>query len=328
MKAMNKELTPDLIRDYYQNYFPMDEFLSFIGLSDFQNREFGFVVERDIFIRNISFPTSKHLQDFMVENAVKHAYVGAVYEEPPSKQHPIQKNKWLYREFIFDLDIDEYDLVRTCGCSGDMYCVDCWSLIQDAAIFIDKTMREDFGYSNIVWIFSGRRGVHGWILDREPRTFDQQLRVAILNYLTMIHDDKRSQAIEEIPSEAKLLRNRIYSIIARSFLAKATPKQLQEIGIKKNAKWIIQQAKTSKSFDHETYNEIIPPSTLVREKLSKEIVLRRYPRIDRKVTMDTRRVSRMPFSIHGKTGKIAIPIKDITKFYPDAAPTAWDYLKR
>ena len=321
---MNNKLTPDIIRKYYREQFPMDEFLSFIGLSDFQNREFGFVLEKDIFIRNISFPTTERLQEFMAENAVKHAYVGAVYEKPPSKQHPIQKNKWKFREFIFDLDIDEYDLVRTCGCSGDSYCSDCWSLIQDAVIFIDETMKEDFGYTNIKWIFSGRRGVHGWILDREPRTFDQKLRVAILNYLTMIHDDKRSQSIEEIPDQAKPLRNRIYSIIAQSFLAKATPKQLQEIGIKQNVRKIIDQAKNSKFFDYNTYNLIIPTSSLIRTKLSKEIILRRFPRIDRKVTMDTRRVSRMPFSIHGKTGKIAIPIKDIHSFYPDYAPTVWD----
>ena len=42
--------------------------------------------------------------------------------------------------------------------------------------------------------------------------------------------------------------------------------------------------------------------------------------------MDTRRVSRMPFSVHGKTGQIAIDItKDIRDFYPDSAPQVQDF---
>ncbi|MHA1668820.1 MAG: DNA primase catalytic subunit PriS, partial [Candidatus Heimdallarchaeaceae archaeon] len=307
--------------DYYREKFPMDFFMSFIGLSDFQNREFGFVVKGNRFIRNTSFANTEEFRDFMVKKSVFHAYVGAVYEKPPSKENPIQKNKWKYREFIFDIDIDEYDLVRTCGCKGDQYCKDCWSLIQDAAIFIEETMKEDFGFKNMVWIFSGRRGVHGWIVDSSAKYFEQLQRVAILNYLTFIHDKTRSQSIAEIPNEAKPLRNRIYTLIAKAYLEKAKPEKLRDMGMSLNkARTIIKEVKNSANFDHNKYNILIPDNSAVRKRLSKEIIVRRFPRIDRKVTMDTRRVSRIPYSVHGKTGQIAIVIKDIEKFYPDSAP--------
>ncbi|MHA1801208.1 MAG: DNA primase small subunit domain-containing protein, partial [Candidatus Heimdallarchaeaceae archaeon] len=187
--------------------------------------------------------------------------------------------------------------------------------------------REDFGFNDIVWIFSGRRGVHGWVRDPITQGFDRKHRVAILDYLTFIHDEKRSQSIDEIPNEAKPLRNRIYALTAKSYLEKATPKKLHEFGISINkAKDIIKQVKNSEKFDHTKYNILIPNDSVVRKKLSSEIVLRRYPRIDRKVTMDTVRVSRMPYSVHGKTGQIAIEIKDIRNFYPDSAPTIWEAL--
>jgi len=322
---VKKELTPEIIAEYYRSKFPMNKFLEFIGLSNFSFREIGFVVSDERFIRNISFPTSAHLRDFMAKNAVRHAYVGAVYDKPPSKKNPIQKIKWKYREFIFDIDIDEYDLVRTCGCRGDQYCLDCWSLVQDAVKFLDETMKEDFGFEKIIWIFSGRRGVHGWVLDHEAKFLDQKQRVAILDYLTMIKDEKRTQSLDDIPNEAKPLRNRIYSQIARSFLARAKPKELKELGLSLNkAREIIRTVRQRTEFNHNVYNLLIPSSTVIRKNLAKEIVLRRYPRIDRKVTMDTRRVSRMPFSIHGKTGKIAQIIDDIDKFNPDLATTVWD----
>ncbi|MCG3216720.1 MAG: DNA primase catalytic subunit PriS [Candidatus Heimdallarchaeota archaeon] len=339
---MNDKLTPETISEYYEKKFPMKKFMSFIGLSEFKNREFGFVVGNNRFIRNLSFQNTDHLREFMVENSVKDAYVGAVFDQPPSRENPIQKIKWKFRELIFDLDIDEYDAyvdggekgekqyvgVRSCGCRDDEYCDECWSLIQDAAIFIDQTMKEDFGYKNITWIFSGRRGVHGWVREKEPIEFDRNQRRAILDYLTFIHDPTRTQSIEDIPSEAKPLRNRIYSLIAKSYLVRSTAKELNEFGISLNkAREIIKEVKAREEFDHNRYNILIPDNKQVRKKLSSEIIRKRYPRIDRKVTMDTNRVSRMPYSVHGKTGQIAIIIKDLRKFYPVSTPTIWDSLK-
>ena len=344
---MSEKLSPEIISEYYENKFPMKQFMSFIGLSDFQTREFGFVVGEKRFIRNISFNNTDALRDFMVQNSVKDAYVGAVFETPPSKENPIQKIKWKFREFIFDLDIDEYDAyeerdskkgdekdeklyvgVRKCGCREDKFCNDCWSLIQDAAIFIDQTMKEDFGFKNITWIFSGRRGVHGWVREKVTKEFDRNQRRAILDYLTFIHDPTRTQSIEDIPSEAKPLRNRIYSLIAKSYLTRTTAKELSSMGISLNkAREVIQKVNATEDFDHNKYNILIPDDKRFRKKLSSEIIRMRYPRIDRKVTMDTNRVSRMPFSVHGKTGQIAIIIKDLKSFYPISAPTIWDALK-
>ncbi|UJG41984.1 MAG: DNA primase catalytic subunit PriS [Candidatus Heimdallarchaeum aukensis] len=337
---MKQVLTKKHISEYYENHFDIDSIMPYIGLSDFRNREFGFVIEesnRERFIRNISFGTSTTLKEYMVSNNVKHAYIGAVYDKPPSNRNPIGKIKWVRRELIFDLDIDEYDEVRTCGCKGDEYCIDCWSLIQDAVIFIEKTMREDFGMQQIKWIYSGRRGVHGWILDRETQFYDQQVRIAILNYLTFVQGKSSGEKVDRIdtlPTEAKPLRNRIYSLIGRSYLSHVSPEELYEISketdakmTKKSLETIIKRVKMSKEFDFNSYSRIMPPNNNFRERLSQEMIYRRFPRIDRKVTMDTRRVSRMPYSIHGKTGKIAVEIDDILKFDPFNSPSVWEYVK-
>ena len=94
----------------------------------------------------------------------------------------------------------------------------------------------------------------------------------------------------------------------------------------RKANEIMARLKTVESFDHNQYNILIPNDTQIRRKLSNKFILHRYPRIDRKVTMDTRRVSRMPYSIHSKTGQIAIEIKNFDTFYPDSAPTIWEAL--
>ncbi len=337
---MNNELTDKAIAEYYSNYFKIDKVMSYIGFADFDHREFGFVVRnrndpsKEHFIRNISFPTANKLVNYMVNNAVRNAYIGAVYDHPLSNSRPISNKSWIRREFIFDIDIDEYDEVRTCGCHGDQFCVDCWTLVEDAVLFIEETLKEDFGVKEMKWIFSGRRGVHGWVLDKEFQYHNRKIRTAVLNYLDFTHTKNWSQSINEIPNEAKPLRNRIYSIIARSYLTHLSPQEFKAIATETKArlsldkaKEIINNAKKASSFDHLLYISLLPSNEAFKRKIADNMILYRAPRIDRKVTMDTNRVSRMPYSIHSKTGNIAVEIDDIRKFDPFNVATVWNYVK-
>jgi DNA primase small subunit len=320
-----------LAQQYYKEIFDPAELISIIGLTTFYKREFAFLLEDGNFVRNTSFKSSDDLIKFLTKNPIRRSYVGAVYETPPTKNNTIQRIKWVSREFCFDLDLNDYDLVRSCGCQGkEQYCVICWSLVQDAAAFLDKTLKEDFGYKKIVWVFSGRRGFHGWVQDKGAGILSQEQRNSIINYLTIIKDEKRTQAVEKDLKHVIPLRDRILEMIAKAFFAHANDKELkaEPFNFTKDqiTKLRYNLERGSQPFS-KTY-DIILERKQDRDAIFTRIIQHRYPRIDRKVSIDIRRILKIPGSVQDTNGRICcrVDIKKIHKFFPENSPTIWELL--
>jgi DNA primase small subunit len=89
----------------------------------------------------------------------------------------------------FDIDMTDYDSIRTC-CSGKGICRRCWGFIAAAVMVLDKTLREDFGFNHILWVYSGRRGIHCWVSDREAMDLTDDQRRSIMGYLEVLKEGK------------------------------------------------------------------------------------------------------------------------------------------
>ncbi len=54
---------------------------------------------------------------------------------------------------------------------------------------------EDFGFTSIAWVYSGRRGVHCWVCDPKAKMLTLDLRSAVAEYINVERKKQQGDAI-------------------------------------------------------------------------------------------------------------------------------------
>ena len=90
---------------------------------------------------------------------------------------------------MFDIDMTDYDEIRTC-CTGKGICKRCWGFISVAVKVLDSALRDQFGFVKILWVYSGRRGIHCWVSDAEAMQLTDEQRKAIMGWFEVVKGGK------------------------------------------------------------------------------------------------------------------------------------------
>ncbi|KAK7128693.1 hypothetical protein R3I94_017053 [Phoxinus phoxinus] len=343
----NPACLPDLLPLYYRRLFPFPQYyrwLSYGGVSKnyFQNREFCFTLKDDIYVRYQSFSTQNELEKEMQKMVPYKIDIGAVYSHRPSQHNTVKSGTFqaLEKELVFDIDMTDYDDVRRC-CSAADICSKCWTLMTIAIHILDRALREDFGFHHLLWVYSGRRGVHCWVCDDAARKLSVAARSAVAEYLSLVkggEDTVRKVVLSDpihpfIKCSLSVVERYFpqYAIVEQDILGskESVDKVLAPLpeDIKKDLTTFFQKVKNPM----ERWEELC---TLVEHKKSsskkggqyfdKEIMLQYcYPRLDVNVSKGVNHLLKSPFSVHPKTGRISVPIdlKELDTFDPFEVPT-------
>jgi len=306
-----REATADERRQYYREEWSKRELPSFV-LHTLSLREFGFdhngTGPSD---RYNQFMTVEQLSDFL-RNKAPYAVYGSValYEEPTARK------KWLKSELVFDVDAKDLP-IKSCDCSEGKVCEVCLDEARQVAAMFGETLRSDLALRNIHYIYSGR-GFHVRVTDESVMEMSQTERNQIVEYITggilpadatmalgysKVFRDRASRMLEKI-DEKRLLDSEIRKALA-SKIAREKDKALAAM-----RQGRLDEIRGLEGMGKKSFDRLIQLLTRLNSELT-----------DGKVTIDTKRILRLPSSLHSAVSMKCMLIRDIEQFSPeDAVP--------
>jgi len=307
-----REATPEERKRFYAEEWNKRELPDFI-LHTLSLREFGFDLDgKGPSHRYNQFMTVEQLAEFLRNRAPYSAFASvALYEQPSMRKG------WLKSELAFDIDAKDLPL-KSCGCPPGNVCERCIDEARRIAVEFMGTLSEDLGLHNIHVSYSGR-GFHIRVVDEAAMRLEQTERGQIVEYIagSVIPTD-----ITMALGYSKVFRDRI----ARTF-GKLSEQELSRAPGMRRA--IVQRLMAEKErvlaamrkgrVEELSSFEGMGPKNFNRfleflARLNSEFM-------DGKVTIDTKRILRLPSSLHSGVSMKCIVVRDIERFaLEDAVP--------
>ncbi|KAI7855609.1 hypothetical protein BDC45DRAFT_505452 [Circinella umbellata] len=336
-----------LLRLFYQRFFPYKTYFSWLnyGLDiskNFTHREFSFTLPSDIYIRYNSFANVDIMKKEIERLQPIKIDIGAVYSVKPKDKKTVNEKvfKPLEKELVFDIDMTDYDEIRTC-CSGGDICHKCWEFMTIAIKVIDVSLREDFGFKHLLWVYSGRRGVHCWVSDERARKLDNESRKAIVGFLEIIKGGAEMSRKVKLPPILHPSLSRSLEIVKPYFGSLVldaqgvldTPDEwnkvldfINDTDIKNelNEQWSEIPSRSGVNKWQDLRNALEHKKRPDRESIARDLIFQyTYPRLDDKVSVQINHLLKSPFCVHPKTQRVCVPINPqmCEKFDPLAVPT-------
>lgn len=316
----------------------------------FLRREWSFTIQDDIYLRYQSFKDKEEMMAMIQKRQPHKIDIGAVFTASPKEHANIKPElfKTVERELVFDIDMTDYDDIRTC-CKGASICHRCWPYMTMALKTVDQALRVDFAFKHILWVYSGRRGIHCWVCDPAARQLSNEARTAVVDYLTVHtgsgeNSDKKiktsftnphpmmrrayqtlepyfSQFIADGAGQGLMATHDSYTKVLNTLPNEVIRKELYEAWKRDSSlsgadRWRQLRNAITSPFESNTAT-----ATATAAKKRKninyveldawryELVFTHcYPRLDANVSKAQNHLLKSPFCVHPKTGRVCIPI--------------------
>ena len=276
------------------------------------------------------------LSDYLARTAPRHVYFSSARFADPGAAS-MEDKEWREADLVFDIDADHLPGVDP----EETAYADMLEAGKQALLDLLDILEDDFAFEELQAVFSGGRGYHVHVRDESVRGLDSEARREVVDYIRAIDLDMDGlietrafgtttrRVLRTEGGWGRRTHRRLLSFVdglmdMEEDAALERLKELDGIGDGR-AKTILGAFRNNPDAIREGNVEAGGPGvrTLV-EALAHETVAEETSPIDEPVTTDTKRLIRLPKSIHGGSGLVVEPLDrdEIESFDPlvDAVP--------
>jgi DNA primase small subunit len=302
--------SPDERKRYYREEWDIKQVPDFIAHS-IQEREFGFDhIGRGPNDRYKVFRNPDLLKRFLKVRTPFAAYCSVAFYDKPRR-----RDKWTKAELVFDVDAKDIP-IRTCECES--VCDICLNEAREIVCDIIDTLKEDLGLNNIHVIYSGR-GYHVRVLDDNVTSVNSDVRSQIVKYLVgaEVPENEYSLDFEKVSYEHFVIPfgypNVFTKRVKYSILHLNEHSNLDEVN-KKLLKDVLKNRHLIEEDNWGMFKNKIGP--LRYKKVVNGIASMNMSLVDAKVSIDLKRILRLPSSLHSMVSMKCTEVKNIETFDP------------
>ncbi|KAL0959850.1 hypothetical protein HGRIS_011526 [Hohenbuehelia grisea] len=352
--------TPAML-SFYRRLYPYKSIFNWLNHEHtptrrFTHREFAFTLQGDVYLRYNSFATAEEMKKQVCMLNPTRFEIGPVYSARPRDKKTARPGAFVpvQRELVFDIDMTDYDPVRTC-CSGADICRRCWSFISAAVRVLDNAIRDQYGYRHLLWVYSGRRGIHLWISDKEATDLTDEQRKAIVGWLSVIAPGIKEASKKlnfrgghfTLPPSLRATLTHLSPIFVKLILEdqdcfgstegwETLLEYIHHAPLQATLRKLWSDDPTRSSVDKwgdiksERRKKQGEKEFAIINAIMEDIIIQyTYPRLDAEVSKHRNHLLKAPFCIHPKTGRVCVPVdpSSIEEFDPSTVPTITQLLK-
>ena len=311
-----KAATPNERRQYYREEWNVKDVPDFI-LNTLTQREFGFDhMGRGPNDRYRVFQDTDYLRKFMRVRTPFAAYSSVAFYHKPRR-----RDGWIKAEVVFDVDAKDIP-IRSCGC--DNVCEICLGQAKGIVQGLVDTLKGDLGLKNIHVVYSGR-GYHIRVLDDMVMGMDSDVRSQIVKYLVGSEVPR-----SEYSSHGMKYKLEHFTIpfgypqvftqqVKQALLSLTLDTEIDDVS-KDIKKAVIKHRELLNDDQWGLFRKSIGPQRYAR--LVKGIASLNLTLVDAKVSIDLKRILRLPSSLHSGVSMKSTLIRNLETFDPfrDAVP--------
>ncbi|KAJ7287392.1 hypothetical protein C8J57DRAFT_1283783 [Mycena rebaudengoi] len=343
---------PDVMLAFYRRLYPFKSIFHWLNHEPtpealFVRREIAFNLPGEVIIRYNSFSDHEEFKKQVCKLNPTRFEIGPVYSTRPKDKKTARPGSFnpTKRELVFDIDMTDYDPVRTC-CSDADICKRCWPFISAAVRVLDTAIREQFGYQHLLWVYSGRRGIHLWISDDEAMGLTDDQRKSVVNWLAVVPKDETKKlnvrfGSRTLPASLQKSLNHLAEIFSDLILSdqdcfasdegyeallKLIPDSRAVEALR--TKWSSSPCSSEEKWSDfkrqiKTYAKGSSHRATLTAAMEDIILQYTYPRLDENVSKKRNHLLKAPFCVHPKTGRVCVPVdpERIDEFDPETVPT-------